>query len=47
MTDTDRIDHDDNDVDGSGIDDGLDDWEEYSNDEPEFDDFLDWLNGRV
>ena len=47
MTDTDRVDHDDSGVDDNAVVDGLDDWDEYSKDETDFEDFLAWLNGRV
>ena len=34
--------------DGTAIDDVLDEWDEYStDDDAEFEDFLDWLNDRV
>lgn len=46
MTDTDRIDYDSDD-DPSGRDGTLDDWDEYSDSESEFEDFLDWLNRRA
>ncbi len=49
MTDTDRIERGSYD-DIGGLDDALDEWDEYSSDdgaEDEYEDFLDWLNDRA
>ncbi|MCH7846303.1 MAG: hypothetical protein IH850_10800 [Acidobacteria bacterium] len=49
MTDTDRIERGSYD-DIGGLDDPLDEWDEYSSDdeaEDEYEDFLDWLNDRA
>jgi hypothetical protein len=43
MTDTDRIDHE-SDGNPAALDDALEEWDEYTDDEGVYKDFLDWLN---
>jgi len=46
MTDTERIDHESGDDTGA-VENALDEWDEYTDDEGVYEDFLDWLNGQA